>query len=92
MTEGKDYTPTVTTLTFPKLSGGGTTLSFQIPITDDIFFESKETFSLSATIVNNLGNFTEDGDTATSVIIDNGDVSFDKGECIIIIIAGERVL
>ncbi len=72
MIEGGDYTPTVTTLTFPRLSGGGTTISFHIPINDDPIRESStETFGLSATIVDNLGNFTAGGDTATGVIIDD---------------------
>ncbi len=71
LTAGNDYTLSVFTLIFPKFSGEGTTISFNIPIIDDLFCESTETFDLFASIVDNLGNFTTGGDTATGVIIDN---------------------
>ncbi len=66
-----DYTPVVTTVTFPRFAGGGNTQDFTVPIIDELLVEGTETFILSATIVNDLGNFTAGGDTATGVIIDN---------------------
>ena len=71
LTAFTDYTPIVTTLLFPVNSVGGTTINFEVPIIDDPNCENSETFGLSATIVDNLGNFTAGGDTATGVIIDN---------------------
>ncbi len=66
-----DYTTSQIQVTFPRLSGDGTTLNFEIPIFDDIFIENTENFMLSASAVNDRGNFSADGDTASAFIIDN---------------------
>ena len=70
-----DYTPTVTTLTFPRLSGGGTVIPFNITLIDDVFVEDPESFQLSASILVTPttldGVFSTGGDTATATISDN---------------------
>ena len=66
-----DYSLVVTTLTFPRLSAGGTAIEFNVPITDDSLFEASETFGLSASSIGGLGVFSPGGDTATGVIVDN---------------------
>ena len=72
---GADYTPTVTTLTFEALSGGGTVRNFSIPINNDILFEPTETFGLNASVVNDRGTFSAGGNMATGQITD------DDGKC-----------
>ena len=66
-----DYSTVVTTLTFPRFSGSGTAIEFNVPINDDLNCEASETFGLSASSVGGLGVFSTGGDTATGVIIDN---------------------
>ena len=46
-------------------------MQFSIPIISDQLMEGSETFGLSASIVNNLGVFTEGRDMATATIVDD---------------------
>ncbi len=61
----------MSTVTFLINSTQGSSQDFIVPILDEEVVESDETFILSAFIVDNRGNFTAGGDTATAVIQDD---------------------
>ncbi len=58
----------MSTVTFLTNSTSGATQDFSITIVNEEIVESDETFVLSAFIVNNRGNFTAGGNTASAVI------------------------
>ena len=70
-TAGVDYMTTMVTLIFQQLVGGGTERQFSVPIFNDLLPEGPETFGLSASIVNNLGVFTDGRDMANGTIVDD---------------------
>jgi len=79
-TEGVDFTGTTCSLTLPAGGGpGDLSAPCDVPITNDPLVEGDETFSLSASVLNNNGQaamFTVGGDTASATINDTDSTLF----------------
>ena len=74
ITVGADYTGVTQTLTFPAGSAPTDTMSFNIPIANDILVEGDETVNLMANSPSNRADVNPDSAT---LVIDDDDCKFD---------------
>ena len=79
-TEDVDFNGTTCSLTLPAGGGpGDLSAACDIPIINDLLVEGDETFSLSASVLNNNGQsamFTAGGDSASATINDDDSTLF----------------